>query len=182
MIPGCGLLEGILLVAFLCCAGYSTMCGHACISLGRYAIDYKFVKPVSPETLVNIQCPCGLVPVYVQYDSETGKTSSVRFESVPSYAVAVDQSIKVGKFHTLTKPSHLLNNLWNLTHTHTHTLDGIGEVRYDLGYGGAFYALVDVNQLHMDLKLTAVRDLEQTATTITEAIRYPTPVSAVGGP
>ncbi len=74
------------------------MCGHACISLGRYAVDYKLVEPVSPETLVNIQCPCGLVPLYVQYDSKTGKTGSVRFENVPSYAVAVDQTVKVGKF------------------------------------------------------------------------------------
>ena len=86
-------------LALLFPAGYSTMCGHACISLGRYAIDYKLVKPVSPETLVNIQCPCGLVPTYVQYDSATGKTGSVRFESVPSYAVAVDQIIKVGESH-----------------------------------------------------------------------------------
>ncbi len=85
-----------LIIAFLP-TGYSTMCGHACVSLGRYAIDYKLVKPVSPETRVNIQCPCGLVTMYVQYDSETGKTGSVRFESVPSYAVAVDQTIHVGK-------------------------------------------------------------------------------------
>ena len=73
------------------------MCGHACISLGRYAVDYKLVKPVSPETRVNIQCPCGLVPVYVQYDAETGQTGSVRFESVPSYAYATDKTIVVGK-------------------------------------------------------------------------------------
>ena len=73
------------------------MCGHACVSLGRYAVDYGLVKPVSPETRVNIQCPCGLVPVYVQYDAKTGKTGSVRFESVPSYAFLVDQTVQVGE-------------------------------------------------------------------------------------
>lgn len=77
--------------------GYSTMCGHACISLGRYALDYGVVKPVSPETRVNIQCPCGLVTLYVQYDAETGQSGSVRFESVPCYAYATDQTIQVGK-------------------------------------------------------------------------------------
>ena len=77
--------------------GYSTMCGHAVISLGRYAIDYKLVKPVSPETQVKIQCPCGLITAHVQYDSETGKTGSVRFESVPGFAFAVDQTISVSK-------------------------------------------------------------------------------------
>ena len=84
-------------VAYAVLAGYSTMCGHACIALGRYALDYKLVKPVSPETCVHIQCPCGLVTVYVQYDAETGQSGSVRFESVPSYAFAVDQTIQVGK-------------------------------------------------------------------------------------
>ena len=73
------------------------MCGHATICLGRYAVDYKLVKPASPETRVVIQCPCGLVTVYVQYDSETGQTGSVRFQSVPSYAVTVDRTLHVGK-------------------------------------------------------------------------------------
>ena len=77
--------------------GYSTMCGHAIISLGRYAVDYKLVKPVSPETSVNIQCPCGLIRAYVQYNSETGQTGSVRFHNVPAFAFAVDQSINVGE-------------------------------------------------------------------------------------
>ena len=77
--------------------GYSTMCGHACLSLGRYAIDYGLVKPVSPETRVVVQCPCGLVTLYVQYDAETRQTGCVRFESVPSYAFAVDKTLQVGE-------------------------------------------------------------------------------------
>ena len=75
------------------------MCGHAVIALGRYAIDYKLVKPVSPEALVKIQCPCGLVTAHVEYDAETGKTGQTRFESVPAFAFAVNQTIQVGKPH-----------------------------------------------------------------------------------
>ena len=55
-------------------------------------------------------------------------------------------------------------------HTLIHSSEGIGEVTYDLGYGGAFYALVDVTQLKMDLKLTPVQQLERTATAIKETI------------
>ncbi len=95
MVVGCG--YHLLL-------GYSTMCGHAVLSLGRYAIDYKLVKPVSPETRVNIQCPCGPVVAYVKYDSGTGQTGSVRFESVPSFAFAVDKTIKVGKWWRKQRP------------------------------------------------------------------------------
>ena len=73
------------------------MCGHAIISLGRYAIDYKLVKPVSPETPVKIQCPCGLVTAHVEYDAETGKTGLTRFESISAFAFAVNKTIKVGE-------------------------------------------------------------------------------------
>lgn len=73
------------------------MCGHACISLGRYALDYKLVKPVSPETVVNVQCPCGIVQLHVQYDTKTGKSGIVRFHSIPSYAFAVNKVIQIGE-------------------------------------------------------------------------------------
>ena len=67
--------------------GYATMCGHAVISLGRYLVDKGFVKnPTIPETVVNIQCPCGLVEARVQYDGK--KTGAVRFFSVPSFLYA----------------------------------------------------------------------------------------------
>ena len=74
------------------------MCGHAVIALGRYAIDYKVVQPVSPETQIQIQCPCGLVTAYTEYDEKTGKTGRTRFESVPAFAFAVDQTVRVGEF------------------------------------------------------------------------------------
>lgn len=165
------------------------MCGHACISLGRYAVDYQVVKPVSPETRVNIQCPCGLVTLYVQYDAKTRQSGSVRFESIPCYAYAVDKTVKVGKRSVEILLNWLITSclfhfLFHfLFHVLFHFLwmclcpcpDGLGEVRYDLGYGGAFYALVDVHQLKMDFDTTPVRQLEQAGTSIAQAIRYDLP-------
>lgn len=79
--------EADLGVLFMHNEGYSTMCGHAVIALGRYAVDRGIIKnPSSPETMVNIQCPCGLVQCYVEY--ENGKTGQVRFHSVPAFAFA----------------------------------------------------------------------------------------------
>ncbi|KAJ8308798.1 hypothetical protein KUTeg_013672 [Tegillarca granosa] len=66
--------------------GYSTMCGHAVIALGRYAVDKGLVKKTCPETKVNIQCPCGLVEAYVSFDGT--KSSAVRFHSVPGFLFA----------------------------------------------------------------------------------------------
>lgn len=53
--------EADLAVLFLHNEGYSTMCGHAVIALGRYAVERGLVPAQAPETVVRIQCPCGLV-------------------------------------------------------------------------------------------------------------------------
>lgn len=55
-----------LAVLFLHNEGYSTMCGHAVIALGRYAVDQGVVPAVDPVTTVNIECPCGMVIASVE--------------------------------------------------------------------------------------------------------------------
>ena len=64
--------------------GYGSMCGHGALSLARYAVDYGLVKePVSPETTVTFQFPCGLINVSVEV--KDGKSGMSHFRSVPSY-------------------------------------------------------------------------------------------------
>lgn len=73
--------EADLAVIFMHNEGYSTMCGHACIALARYAVDKGLVRSVTaPETKVTIECPCGLVECYT--DVTSGHT---RFVSVPAF-------------------------------------------------------------------------------------------------
>src|SRR5215472_14978806 len=73
--------EADLAVLFLHNAGYSTMCGHAVIALGRYAVDSGLVKKTEPLTPVGIECPCGLVRASVEVWE--GRSGRVTFESVP---------------------------------------------------------------------------------------------------
>ena len=78
------LLEADVGCIFIHNEGYSTMCGHAVISLGRYLVDNKMVKTMtSPETRILLQCPCGPVEAFVEYDGD--QTGTVRFHSVPSF-------------------------------------------------------------------------------------------------
>ncbi len=122
-----------LAVLFIHNEGYSTMCGHAIMALGRYAIDYGLVKAMEPTTPVNIECPCGLVRAEVEVTN--GQTGKVRFSSVPSFMFADDLE--------LTLP------------------DGRG-FKTDIGYGGAFYAVLDAGQFDTEVtpdnvpKLTAL--------------------------
>uniref|UniRef100_A0A8C5PJJ1 trans-L-3-hydroxyproline dehydratase n=1 Tax=Leptobrachium leishanense TaxID=445787 RepID=A0A8C5PJJ1_9ANUR len=82
--------EAHLGVLFMHNEGYSTMCGHAVIALGRFALDYGLVKAgEGPETPVKIHCPCGPVQAYV---SQSG---AVRFHSVPAFTLATDVTVDV---------------------------------------------------------------------------------------
>ncbi|XP_062858304.1 trans-L-3-hydroxyproline dehydratase isoform X2 [Trichomycterus rosablanca] len=135
--------EADLGVLFMHNEGYSTMCGHAIIALGRFAIDYSLVKNLtSPETQINIHCPCGLVKAFVEYSN--GKTGAVRFHSVPAFVFATD--VKV-------------------------TVSGYGEITVDISYGGALYAFVSAERFGLDVKTSRTRDLVDAATAVTNAVK-----------
>jgi len=129
-LPGCDMA-----VLFMHNEGYSTMCGHATIALGRYAVDNGIVARGEPETTLTIQCPCGPVRVRVAADG------SVAFESVPAFAFALDAAVEV--------PGH-------------------GRVVTDIGYGGAFYAILPASRLGLSLE-SPVRDLVDAADAVTKA-------------
>jgi len=79
-----------LAVVFMHNEGYSTMCGHATIALARWAVDSGRVTRHEPETIVRLQCPCGLVTASVASDG------TVRFESVPAFAAARERVVATG--------------------------------------------------------------------------------------
>jgi trans-L-3-hydroxyproline dehydratase len=127
-----------LAVLFMHNEGYSTMCGHAVIALGRWAVDTGRVERRTPETTVKIQCPCGLVRARVAADGYT------RFESVPAFAFALAESLEV--------PGH-------------------GRVEVDIGYGGAFYAVVPATRFSLDVRGSRTHDLVDAAAAVTEAAK-----------
>jgi trans-L-3-hydroxyproline dehydratase len=139
--------EADLAVLFLHNAGYSTMCGHAVIALGRYAVDAGLVEKREPLTPVGIECPCGLVRASVEV--RDGQSGRVAFESVPAFLVA--SGVKVA-------------------------VPGVGTVSADVSYGGAFYALADAAQFGLDVRTSRVRDLVDAATALTAAVRTAVPL------
>ncbi len=137
-----------LAVLFMHNEGYSTMCGHAVIALGRYAVDYGLVTPTEPMTTVNIECPCGMVIASVEV--KDGKTGAVSFESVPAFLAARDRRIE---------------------------LAGRGSVVFDVAYGGAFYTLADCRQFGLKFGRDRVRDFVDAATELTAAVKAEFPLS-----
>jgi trans-L-3-hydroxyproline dehydratase len=76
-----------LAVLFMHNSGYSTMCGHATIAIGRWAVEQGLVKATPPVTRFNLECPCGPVAVSVAEDM------TVSFESVPAFVERRDDTL-----------------------------------------------------------------------------------------
>ena len=130
-----------LAVLFMHNEGYSTMCGHATIALGRYAVDQGLVPRVEPVTEVGIECPCGLVRAYVEVSG--GRAGRVSFHSVPAFLLAGQVQVQV--------PGH-------------------GAVLTDVSYGGAFYALAEASAFGLDVRTSRTRDLVDAANLLTAAV------------
>jgi proline racemase len=133
--------EGAFGVVFMHNEGYSTMCGHATIAIVRLAVEAGWVPMVSPETRLVIEAPCGLLTAYATIEHDL--VTSVRFENVPSFVVGLDLRIEV---------------------------EGLGEIKYDLAYGGAFYAYVKAADVGVSLTPEGYQELISVGMKIKRAI------------
>ncbi|MEX0386954.1 proline racemase family protein [Spiribacter onubensis] len=120
-----------LAVLFMHNGGWSTMCGHATVALGRWIIDQGIVQATTPLTTFRLQCPCGPVDVRVETDA-SGRTGNVSFDSVPAFAGPLHQSLEVG---------------------------GGDSVEVDIAYGGAYYAILPASRLGLDLYANRLDEL-----------------------
>ncbi len=109
-------------VLFLHNEGYSTMCGHATIAIAKLAVMLGWVEKAEPITSMKIDAPCGQLEAFVEI--EKSEIRSVYFHNVPSFTAGLDQIVQLP--------------------------DG-QKLRYDLAYGGAFYAYVNAKDVGIEL-------------------------------
>jgi len=91
---------------------------------------------------IRLDTPAGRVTARPRI--EGARVRSVAFENVPSFVVSLDDVVAV---------------------------PGIGEVRYDLAFGGAFYAFVDAASLGLALMPERFRDLIAAGSAIKRAVQ-----------
>lgn len=136
-------------VLFTTNEGYSTMCGHATIALGRFLVDTQDlevfprrnqlqIEQGSNTVRLNLHAPCGLIKVAVPV-KEGGKRADasrpVAFLCVPSFVSAVDEEIEIPK--SLRWPE--LDKLHKIS------------VQLSIAYGGAFFCIVRSVELGLGL-------------------------------
>jgi len=128
-------------VLFMHNEGWSTMCGHGIIAVATVALETGLLPMDAPETVVRIDTPVG--PVQATARVEDGRVSSVRFANVPSFVVSLDR---------------------------TAVVPGIGPIRYDLAFGGAYYAYVAAGELGFRCVPSEVDRLIDVGTRIKRAV------------
>lgn len=135
--------EGDFGIIFLHNEGYSTMCGHAVIAISTLAIEMKWVSVKEGDNVIKIDAPCGRITSFTNV--KNGSVTGVRFHCVPSFVVGLDRKVNI---------------------------EGLGYVTYDLAYGGAFYAYVDMdkNNFDFDLYKISYRNLIENGMKIKNAV------------
>ena len=104
--------------------GYSTMCGHAIIALVKLVLDTHMIEKDGNNPEIIIDAPPGQIKAVAKIDN--GIVEEVSFTNVPSFVLYQNESIEI---------------------------DGIGKVKFDISFGGAFYVLCEASQF--DLKLVS---------------------------
>ena len=130
-------------VLFLHNEGWSSMCGHGIIAVTKAAVETGLIPANGSEIPVEIDSPAGRISATAILAPDGSRVRSVRFRNVPSFVAALDEMIDV---------------------------PGFGSVRYDLVFGGAFYAYVNAADLEFTCAESEAQQLIEAGRAIKNAI------------
>jgi proline racemase len=105
-------------VLFVEVSGLLPMCGHGTIGVATVLVECGLVTVTEPETVIALDTPAGMVQATVTVSD--GRAERVRLRNVPAFVVDLDAEVQAGS---------------------------LGTVRYDMAFGGNFYALVDADSV-----------------------------------
>lgn len=128
-------------VLYIEVSGCLPMCGHGTIGVATVLVETGMVPVVEPVTTIRLDTPAGLVIADVAVSD--GHADRVTIRNVPSFAVALGRTVEV---------------------------PGFGEVRYDLAFGGNFYAIVRLDDLGLPFDRARKDDLLAAGLAIMDAV------------
>lgn len=129
-------------VLYIEVSGSLPMCGHGTIGVATVLVETGMVPVVTPVTTIRLDTPAGLVTAEVAVRDD-GAATGVTIRNVPSFLVQRDATVEV---------------------------EGLGRVRYDLAYGGNFYAIVALAELGLPFDRSAAPRLLAAGSSIIEAV------------
>jgi proline racemase len=141
-------------VIFIHNEGYSDMCGHGIIALGKVLVEMGYVERQSPVTRIGFDAPAGFIEAHVEWDGQ--RAGNVTFRNVPSFIFMRDVEVDTPTF---------------------------GRITGDIVFGGAFYYYINGDQAGLEIKPELVRSLIQlgaeTKTAVKEKVKIQHPLEPV---
>lgn len=116
-------------ILFIETSGCLPMCGHGTIGTVTMALQEGLICPKN-DGVVRLEAPAGLV--VAEYKKEDGKVKSVKITNVPSYLAASECSV---------------------------TYPRLGEIVFDVAYGGNFYAIIEPQKNFPGLHKVSAADI-----------------------
>ncbi len=136
-------------VLFMHNEGYSTMCGHGVIAVTTLAIERNLAlegagRPFAGREEIVFDTPAGTVYARprVARAGDRVRVDAVAFTNVPSFVLLAGHAVKLGT----------------------------RELRVDIAFGGAFYAIVDTEAIGVPLEVKRLPELRRIATGIKESL------------
>ena len=136
-------------VLFMHNEGYSTMCGHGVIAVTTIALERGIIMPGGDGTTVVYDSPAGTIQARARFAARRGneagaaaRVESVAFVNVPSFVLHGGLSVKIGT----------------------------RQIRADVAFGGAFYAIVDSESVGLPIDIAHLPELRRAGMEIKHAI------------
>jgi proline racemase len=131
-------------VLFMHNEGYSTMCGHGVIAVVTIAIERGLIVPREDRGEIVLDTPAGRVRATAMVQSHSGVTrvKRVKFINVPSFTLQGAVPVRLGS----------------------------RDLRVDVAFGGAFYAIVDSESAGIPISPERLVDLRRAGMAIKTAV------------
>ena len=133
-------------VLFMHNEGYSTMCGHGIVAVTTIALERGLLVPGGDGTSVVYDSPAGVIRARARVGRNASggnmRVESVAFVNVPSFVLHPGLTVKLGS----------------------------RQLRADVAFGGAFYAIVDSEAVGLPIDVPHLPDLRRVGMEIKHAI------------
>lgn len=135
IITGTTMDEADFGIIFMDGGGYLNMCGHGSIGAATVAVETGIVPMVEPVTNVNMEAPAGLIKAKVKVENK--KVKEVSIVNVPAFLYKKDLTVHIP---SLGK-----------------------DVKFDISFGGSFFAIVPAKELGIAVDIKNVDELKKVA-------------------
>lgn len=135
-------------VLYIETTGFLPMCGHGTIGVATVLVETGLVAVREPTTTLRLDTPAGLVSVDVAV--EAGRAKQVTITNVAAFVLSKDETVEV---------------------------DGLGEVTYDMVFGGNFYPVVEASSVGLTVELARKEELLGVGLRIIDAVSAQKPPS-----